>query len=118
MVACARRFSVALFLAAAGLTATGCAGSEDELPREPVSGTVTLDDQPLAEGTIRFIPSAGGGAGSEGEVRSRTVDSPSLATRDWCRAAIGLRSMHRTRNRERNRTGRGPSRRDSGWPRN
>ncbi len=66
MVACARRFSAALFLAVACLTATGCAGSEDDLPREPVSGTVTMDDQPLAEGTIQFTPTAGGGAGVGG----------------------------------------------------
>jgi hypothetical protein len=37
----------------------GCAES-DELPREAVSGTVTLDGQPLAKGTIRFVPAKQG----------------------------------------------------------
>jgi hypothetical protein len=45
-----------LFLVATGLTVPGCWGSEDDLPREPVAGTVTLDGQPVATGTIRFIP--------------------------------------------------------------
>ena len=55
-----RRFSFALFLAASGLMA-GCSGSRDELPREPVSGTVMMDGQPLAEGAIQFTPAAGSG---------------------------------------------------------
>ncbi len=33
----------------------GCAGS-DGLPREAVSGTVTLDGQPLPDGAIQMIP--------------------------------------------------------------
>ena len=41
---------------AVGSTAAGCSQSSDELPREPVSGTVTLDGQPLASGTIQFSP--------------------------------------------------------------
>jgi hypothetical protein len=40
---------------AAGLLAAGCSGGDD-LPREPVSGTVTLDNQPLADGVIQFTP--------------------------------------------------------------
>jgi hypothetical protein len=39
---------------AVGLVA-GCAGG-DELPRESVWGTVTLDNQPLATGVIQFSP--------------------------------------------------------------
>lgn len=35
----------------------GC-GSGDELPREPVSGTVTLGGQPLAQGRIEFEPNS------------------------------------------------------------
>jgi hypothetical protein len=42
-----------LFLVAA---VSGCSLSGDNLPREPVSGTVTLDGQPLASGTIQFTP--------------------------------------------------------------
>jgi len=58
-----RRLSLAsLVLAAFGL-AVGCSGSGDDLPRQPVSGTVTLDNQPLASGTISFIPASGSGGG-------------------------------------------------------
>ena len=55
-----RRFTFALFLAASSLMA-GCSGSRDELPREPVSGTVLMDGKPLAEGAIQFTPAAGSG---------------------------------------------------------
>ncbi len=41
----------------------GCSGSDDGLPREAVSGTVTLDGKPLASGTISFSPKGGGTAG-------------------------------------------------------
>ena len=41
----------------AGLSAQGCSGSGDDLPRESVSGTVTLDGRPLSTGAIRFSPS-------------------------------------------------------------
>jgi hypothetical protein len=34
----------------------GCGGSGDNLPRQPVSGTVTLDGKPLERGTISFQP--------------------------------------------------------------
>ena len=45
----------AVILAHVALIA-GCAGS-DGLPREPVSGVVTLGGQPLATGSIQLIPS-------------------------------------------------------------
>ena len=54
------RWNLALTLAA-GLMASGCARSEDDLPREAVSGTVTLDGQPLADGTIQFTPATNAG---------------------------------------------------------
>jgi hypothetical protein len=44
-----------------GLLGPGCSQEGDELPREAVSGTVSLDGQPLAKGTIRFMPAQGGG---------------------------------------------------------
>jgi hypothetical protein len=34
----------------------GCGSPGDNLPREPVSGTVTLDGKPLERGTISFQP--------------------------------------------------------------
>ncbi|WP_435018194.1 hypothetical protein TA3x_000140 [Tundrisphaera sp. TA3] len=54
------------------LAALGCGGPADEYPREPISGTVTLDGQPLASGLITFEPTAGqptqaGGMISAGE---------------------------------------------------
>ena len=42
-------------LAALAAFAAGCGGG-DGYPRVPVSGTVTLDGQPLATGTITFEP--------------------------------------------------------------
>jgi hypothetical protein len=50
------RFTHVLVFTAVGLAAAGCSQSGDELPREPVSGTVTLDSQPLADGVIQFMP--------------------------------------------------------------
>jgi hypothetical protein len=44
---------------AVGLVLTGCSGGGDDLPREPVSGTVTLGGQPLADGVIQFNPVGG-----------------------------------------------------------
>ena len=38
----------------------GCSGGdEEELPRAAISGTVTLDGQPLQEGVVRFVPIEG-----------------------------------------------------------
>jgi hypothetical protein len=45
------------------LALAGCSGSTDPvdtLPRKAVTGTVTLDGQPLAQGKIEFNPIAGG----------------------------------------------------------
>jgi hypothetical protein len=66
-----RRRFVRFFLAGAVAALSGCSAPPDNLPREAVSGTVTLDDQPLANGTIQFTPSetatgVGGGAAIQG----------------------------------------------------
>lgn len=46
--------------AALALSFVGCAGSPEEpLQRVAVAGRVTLDDHPLPQGVIRFIPAAG-----------------------------------------------------------
>src|SRR5262249_19581338 len=45
--------------AALGILTLGGCGDSDELPREPVSGTVTLDGKPLASGLITFQPGGG-----------------------------------------------------------
>jgi hypothetical protein len=39
----------------------GCNEPTDELPREAISGTVTLDGRPLEKGMIQFVPAAGRG---------------------------------------------------------
>ena len=50
------RFAVCFGLILSGSLA-GC-GSGDELPREAISGTVSLDGQPLATGVIQFRPAS------------------------------------------------------------
>ncbi len=49
---CSDRLLVAIVLAVA---LSGC-GEVDELPRQEVSGTVTLDGKPLEQGVIQFQP--------------------------------------------------------------
>jgi len=48
--------SILGWVLAVGLS--GCGGSTDNLPREAVSGSVTLGGQPLAKGTIVFAPTS------------------------------------------------------------
>ena len=55
------RGGLAPCLAAAMVAALGCGGSADDLPREAVSGIVTLDGKPLPAGAIQFFPSANAG---------------------------------------------------------
>ena len=43
-----------------GLTMMLGCGTRDPLDRQAVSGTVSLDGQPLDQGTIEFVPEAGG----------------------------------------------------------
>jgi hypothetical protein len=47
----------------------GCAGPASENGREPVSGTITFDGQPLAAGMITFLPAGGPGPSVGGEIR-------------------------------------------------
>jgi hypothetical protein len=45
------------FLGALSLAGpAGCGGAYDDLPRHEISGMVTLDGQPVAEGVIQFLP--------------------------------------------------------------
>ena len=48
---------------AAALLLAGCAGGEDDLPREAVSGTVKLNGEPLKQGRIQFQGTAPGSSG-------------------------------------------------------
>jgi hypothetical protein len=52
--------SRAVVILVAGCFGFGCSGAGDELPRQAVSGTVSLDGEPLKKGTIRFIPATQG----------------------------------------------------------
>ncbi|WP_165244853.1 hypothetical protein [Paludisphaera soli] len=71
------------FAIAAGLLATpvllsalaGCGEPGDDLPREPVSGKVTIEGEPLAKGSILFRPS-GGGAEAGGTVEAGAFTIP------------------------------------------
>jgi hypothetical protein len=50
--------AISIQVAAAALTVAGCGGG-DQVPREAVSGSVTLDGQPLPDGQITFVPETG-----------------------------------------------------------
>ncbi|MGH7201528.1 MAG: carboxypeptidase-like regulatory domain-containing protein [Planctomycetaceae bacterium] len=52
-VSCRRSSSSSLFIVV--LMACGC-GSEEEISLAPVSGTVSLDGQPLPDATVTFAP--------------------------------------------------------------
>jgi hypothetical protein len=52
----ARRCAYSSLALALGLMTFGCSRSKDDLPREPVAGTVTMDGQPLPEAVIQFYP--------------------------------------------------------------
>lgn len=45
-----------LLFVSLGLTVSGCGGTTETFTRAAIKGTVTLDDQPLDNATIRFIP--------------------------------------------------------------
>lgn len=50
------------------MVATGCGGGSGPA-RAPVSGTITFDGAPLAQGTITFVP-AGEGTAASGEIEN------------------------------------------------
>jgi hypothetical protein len=50
------RLSYCVLYLALGLAHIGCSRSKDDLPREPVAGTVTMDGTPLPKGVIQFTP--------------------------------------------------------------
>lgn len=52
------------FALLSSLTLAGCGGGADLPPTYPASGTVTLDDKPLANVLVRFHPESGRGAES------------------------------------------------------
>jgi hypothetical protein len=58
----------------------GCAGGGgDDKPREPVSGTVSMDGQPLPAGVILFAPAGGAGeslASATGKIENGQFSIP------------------------------------------
>jgi hypothetical protein len=60
--------SYAVFCATLVGAPGGCSTPTDNLGRQAVNGTVTLDGQPLASGSIQFQPSSQDGATSGGAV--------------------------------------------------
>ena len=66
------RLGLAALICGPVLVLGGGCGSGDGLPRQPVAGTVTLDGQPLAEGSIAFQPAdpAGSGVAAGGTIRN------------------------------------------------
>jgi hypothetical protein len=73
------RLLTAAAVAWTGMVA-GC-GSGDPTPREPVSGRVTLNGQPIAEGQISFLPEDGDNVVAapieNGSYRIRRAEGPS-----------------------------------------
>ncbi|QDV38861.1 hypothetical protein [Tautonia plasticadhaerens] len=57
------------------LVLAGCSGG-DELPREAVSGEVTLGGEPLSEGMIQFEPSGGQATGGGAVIRDGSYEIP------------------------------------------
>lgn len=55
--------------------AAGCGGRADGIPREPVSGTVSLDGQPLESGSITFLPE-GSGPSAGGPIQGGSFTLP------------------------------------------
>jgi hypothetical protein len=65
---------------ALGIAMTGCAGSGDNLPREPITGNVTMDGQPLPEGVIQFSPTGdatkGAAVGANADIKDGQFSIP------------------------------------------
>jgi hypothetical protein len=76
------RFFRLFLLTAVGAAAAGCSQSSDELPREVVSGTVTLDGQPLGDGTITFSPDGASPSGAVVGGGSQVKDGKFTIARD------------------------------------
>jgi hypothetical protein len=76
-----RRLFFTLLFAAVGGAATGCS-NDDGLPRVPVAGTVTLDGQPLADGTIQFALDGASPSGAVVGGGSQVKDGKFAITRE------------------------------------
>jgi hypothetical protein len=65
----------ALFVCAALGLVAGCSAAGDGLPREAVSGTVTLDGHMLANGSISFMPPGGTQGGGTATGGGTTIEN-------------------------------------------
>jgi len=86
---------------AVGLVALACGCSKSDPSLVPVTGTVTLNDQPLANATVTFIPKDGtpgfGGVGRTDAAGKYTLkgsrdDAPGIPAGEY-RVVIGKRLM-------------------------
>src|SRR5262249_4550121 len=76
-----RTYGLLGMIALTVLVPAGC-GAGDDLPREPISGTVTFNGEPVKSGTIQFVPMASkegvssGGIITNGSFRVAREDGP------------------------------------------
>lgn len=63
------KFRTGFVAAAAMLVASSGCGGGDGLPRQAISGRVTLDDQPLESALITFTPLGAGGDSTSGATK-------------------------------------------------
>ncbi|EAQ78477.1 hypothetical protein DSM3645_07291 [Blastopirellula marina DSM 3645] len=65
------------FIAVVALTLVGCMGTaKDPFGRQAIEGTITLDGQPLASGSIVFMPEEQGPFVSGAEIHKGTFSMP------------------------------------------
>lgn len=70
------RFIRAAAVAFSATMLAGCGEGTDGLPHQAVSGTVTLDGQPLGSGSIVFVPAGGAGTPTGGQVKDGAFTIP------------------------------------------
>ena len=74
------------------LVPAGCGGGDSGVQTVPVSGTVTLDGQPLAGAMVRFEPTGAGGSTAEGWIDSSGITDAqgryTLSTPDGMSGAV------------------------------
>ena len=84
-------FWAILPLAAAGLALPGCSASRDDLPRQPVAGTVLVDGKALTYGDDHVLPGSPGHPRRAGLIRSGDRQGIVL---DPARQRAGARYVH------------------------
>jgi hypothetical protein len=74
----ARRLVPALLALVPTVGLIGCSKTLDDLPRQPVAGTVTMDGQALPEGVIQFYPveASATSTGANAEIKAGAFSIP------------------------------------------